>query len=55
MWGFPNFGVPYWGPHYKGIPLFGDLYWGSLLFVNPDMAEDPDYSDHDCSYNLTDL
>ena len=22
---FPALGVPYWGPHYKGILLFGDL------------------------------
>ena len=28
-------GVPYWGPYYKGILLFGGLYSGSLYFLNP--------------------
>ena len=27
-WGFPKFGVPYWGPYYTGILLFGGLYIG---------------------------
>ena len=32
VWGFPNFGLPYWGPYYKGILLFGDLCWRSPVF-----------------------
>ena len=31
--GFTIFGVPYWGPEYRGILLFGDLY--GAIFVNP--------------------
>ena len=35
LWGFTIFGVPYWGPKYKGILLFGGLYSGALLSLIP--------------------
>ena len=35
IWGFPNFGVPSWGPHFKGILLLGLHIGGSTFSYTP--------------------
>ena len=35
IWGFPTFGIPYWGPDYKGILLFGVYIRGPLISHTP--------------------